>query len=193
MALLVVAIGGNALIRASGVADARHQFENAQHAARALAALDRDGHRLVVVHGNGPQVGAALLRSELAAGDAYRLPYDCCVAATQGEIGYVLQHALDVALDDRTRSVVSLVTQVAVDPFDQAYARPTKPIGPYYSRERADALAAELDWSFKEIGDRGWRRIVASPEPRRIFELDAIRACLDARAIVIAAGGGGLP
>jgi len=193
MSRLVVAVGGNALIRTGQLANARQQFENARHAAAALAALEKLGHELVVTHGNGPQVGAALLRSELAAGEVYRLPYDCCVAATQGEIGYALQHALDLALEDRHRAVVSLVTQVVVDPEDPAYDNPTKPIGPYYEKHDADRLAASLGWTFANQGERGWRRVVASPRPKRILELQAIRACLDSGAIVIAAGGGGIP
>ena len=193
MSRLVVAVGSNALLRAGQLADARQQFENARHAAEALAALDRAGHQLVVTHGNGPQVGAALLRSELAASDVYRLPYDCCVAATQGEIGYALQHALALALNGRHRAVVSMITQVVVDPEDPAYENPTKPIGPYYEQDDAERLRASLGWTFASQGERGWRRVVASPEPKKILEIQAIRVCLDSGAIVIAAGGGGIP
>jgi carbamate kinase len=140
-------------------------------------------------------VGAALVRSELAAAHAYRLPLDCCVASTQGEIGYVLQYALWQALQAQglETPVVSLVTQVLVDKNDPAFARPTKPIGPFYTRDEADRYRDLFNWDIVEDSSRGFRRVVASPEPRGIVELEAIRACVDRGLVVIAGGGGGVP
>ena len=190
--IILIAFGGNALIKKGQKGTHKEQFINLKLPMRQIARLSRK-YKIVITHGNGPQVGAALLRSELAAGEVYRLPYDCCVAATQGEIGYALQHALDLAIEGSHRAVVSLVTQVVVDPEDPAYDNPTKPIGPYYEKPDADRLGASLGWTFANQGERGWRRVVASPRPKRILELQAIRACLDSGAIVIAAGGGGIP
>ena len=193
--LLLVAVGGNALIRAGQRGTADEQFENALATAGALVRLIKDGYRLVITHGNGPQVGAQLIRSETASRAAYRMPYDCCVAATQGEIGYVLQYALWQRMQqEHVRvPVVSLVTQVLIDKNDPAFLHPTKPVGPYYPREEADRLREDLGWALVEDAGRGWRRVVPSPEPREIIELDAIRACIDQGLVVIAAGGGGIP
>lgn len=192
---LVVAIGGNALLEAGTTATAEQQFTNALQTAGPLVDLIAAGCRLVITHGNGPQVGAALLRSELAAGQAYTLPYDCCVAATQGEIGYVLQYALWQRMQQvglRT-PVVTVITQVRVDRHDPAFDRPTKPVGPFETRERAEQLGRERGYVFVDLGPRGFRRVVPSPAPREIVEVPAIRACLDQGLVVIAAGGGGVP
>lgn len=192
---LVVAIGGNALLGGAASASAETQFRNALETAAPLVELIAAGCRLVITHGNGPQVGAALLRSELAAAQAYPLPYDCCVAATQGEIGYILQHALwrrmqQVGLQT---PVVSLITQVRVERHDPAFRHPTKPVGPFCTRERAEELRRERGYAFVEVEDLGHRRVVPSPIPREIVEVRAIRACLDEGLVVIAGGGGGVP
>lgn len=194
-ALLVVAIGGHALLDAGSEPSVARQLANALETAGPLVDLVAAGCRLVVTHGNGPQVGAALLRSELAAGQAYPLPYDCCVAATQGEIGYVLQHALWRRMQQvglRT-PVVTVVTQVRVDRHDPAFERPGKPVGPFYTRARADELRRDRGYAFVDAGPRGFRRVVPSPAPREIVEVPAIRACLAEGLVVIAAGGGGIP
>jgi carbamate kinase len=193
--LVLIAVGGNALIRAGQKGTAQEQFENAVDTAAVVVALIGAGYRVVLTHGNGPQVGAALVRSELAAAHAYRLPLDCCVASTQGEIGYVLQYALWQALQAQglETPVVSLVTQVLVDKNDPAFARPTKPIGPFYTRDEADRYRDLFNWDIVEDSSRGFRRVVASPEPRGIVELEAIRACVDRGLVVIAGGGGGVP
>jgi carbamate kinase len=193
--LLLVAVGGNALIPAGRTGTAEEQFENALVAAGPLVELLQAGCGLVITHGNGPQVGAALLRSELAAGQAYALPYDCCVAATQGEIGYVLQYGLWQRMQQvgLQTPVVTVVTQVRVDRHDPAFAHPTKPVGPFYSPERAEELRRGRGWSFVEVEGRGLRRVVPSPRPCEIVELAAIRACLAEGLVVIAAGGGGVP
>jgi carbamate kinase len=192
--LILVAVGGNALIRAGQKGTAQEQFENAVETASAVVRLIRAGHRVVLTHGNGPQVGASLTRSELAAAYAYRLPLDCSVAATQGEIGYVLQYAMWQALQAAglLTPVVSLVTQVLVDPADPAFREPTKPIGPFYTRDVAERYRDLFGWVFVEES-RGLRRVVPSPEPKAIIELEAIRACVDRGLVVIAAGGGGVP
>ncbi len=193
--LILVAVGGNALIRAGQTGTAQEQFENAVHTANAVVRLIRSGHKVVLTHGNGPQVGAMLTRSELAAAHAYRMPLDCCVAATQGEIGYVLQYAMWQAMQAAGlhTPVVSLVTQVLVDPSDPAFHRPTKPIGPFYTRDVAERYRDLFDWVIREDSSRGFRRVVPSPEPKAIIELDAIQACVNRGLVVIAGGGGGDP
>ena len=193
--LVLVAVGGNALIRAGQKGTAQEQFENAVETARAVVRLLRAGHRVVLTHGNGPQVGAALTRSEIAAPYAYRLPLDCCVAATQGEIGYVLQYAMWQALqaEGMRTPVVTLVTQVRVDPSDSAFAKPTKPIGPFYRPSEAAALGAAKGWEMRDDAGRGMRRVVASPRPLRIVEIDVSRMLVDEGVLVVCCGGGGVP
>jgi carbamate kinase len=193
--LLLVAVGGNALVQPGQQGGSEEQFENALALAGPLVELVAAGCGLLVTHGNGPQVGAALVRSEAAAPRAYRLPYDFCVAATQGEIGYVLQFALWQRMQQLGLRVpvVTLVTQVRVDAHDPAFARPTKPVGPFYSRELAERHRRNLGWTLVDVEGQGSRRVVASPRPQQIVELEAIRACLAEGLVVIAAGGGGVP
>ena len=152
------------------------------------------GYRLIVTHGNGPQVGESLLRSQMAQPQSPpRL--DVCDAETQGVMGYLLQQTLRNTLAERRMraNVVSLITQVVVDPEDPAFHDPGKPIGPSYSPEDAAEYKQKQGWKMTEDAGRGWRRIVASPRPLEILELDAIKACLDHEIVVIAAGGGGIP
>lgn len=193
--LVLLAVGGNALMRSGERGLAEHQFAHALETAAAVVRLIRAGYRVVLTHGNAPQIGAALTRSDLAAAHAYRMPYDCCVAATQGEIGYVLQYALWQMLQKENLHVpvVSLITQVRVEKDDPAFTRPTKPIGQSLSEQEATALQESLGWSFRKDARGRYRRIVPSPEPLEIIELDAIRACVDRGLVVIAAGGGGIP
>ncbi len=193
--LVLVAVGGNALIRPGQSGTVDEQFQNAMEVAAPVVQLLKAGYRVVLAHGNGPQIGAALMRSELAAGEVYRLPYDCCVAATQGEIGYVLQYALWQMLQREKLDVqvVSLITQVVIDRRDPAFHHPTKPIGPFYSKGVADQYCHQLGWSVVQDSTKGWRRVVPSPEPKEIVELEAIRACVDRGLTVIAGGGGGVP
>jgi carbamate kinase len=182
--LVLVAVGGNALIRAGQKGTAQEQFESAVDTAQAIVRLIKAGHRVVLTHGNGPQVGAMLMRSEVGAPYAYRMPLDCCVASTQGEIGYVLQYAMWQALQAaglRT-PVVTLITQVLVDSRD-----------PFYTRDVAERYRDLFEWVVLEDSNRGYRRVVPSPEPREIIELEAIRACVDRGLVVIAGGGGGIP
>jgi len=193
--LVLVAVGGNALIRAGQKGSAQEQFENAVETANAVVRLIKAGHHVVLTHGNGPQVGASLTRSEVAAPYAYRMPLDCCVASTQGEIGYVLQYAMWQAMQAAGLStpVVSLVTQVLVDKDDPAFLSPTKPIGPFYTRDVADRYRDLFEWVMVEDSNRGFRRVVPSPAPKAIVELEAIQACVERGLVVIAGGGGGIP
>lgn len=195
MQTAVVAIGGNSLIRAGEKGTIAEQMANVRRTADALVGLIQDGYSLVVTHGNGPQVGAALLRSERAADEAYRLPLDVCVAATQGEIGYLMQQALTerLARVGLKRPVVSLLTQVVVAKDDPAMTHPTKPIGPFYTQRDAESRRARFGWSIIEDAARGWRRVVPSPQPLEIIEEGAIRALVASGALVIACGGGGIP
>ncbi len=192
--LILVAVGGNALIRADQDAKAELQFQNAIDTATTVVRLIKAGHRVVLTHGNGPQVGATLMRSERAAQHAYRMPLDVCVAATQGEIGYYLQYALWQMMQKMHVfvPVVSIITQVRVDRHDPAFQHHTKPIGPFYSKEIAEQYQQQLKWEM--VADsHGYRRVVSSPEPKEIVELDAIRACVNRGLVVIAGGGGGIP
>jgi carbamate kinase len=192
--LAVVAVGGNALVRGqdASVDAARAALaETADH----LATMVEAGWALVITHGNGPQVGFGLLRSEAAARVAPRLPLDVIGAETQGSIGYLLQQALDGALARRglARPVATVVTRVVVDPADPSFARPTKPVGPFYRAFEADALRQTHGWAMVEDAGRGWRRVVPSPVPLEIVEAPVVRALVDDGIIVIAAGGGGIP
>jgi carbamate kinase len=193
--IAVIAIGGNSL----ALPGQRGTFEEQQSRARTIcegiAEVLAAGYRLVLTHGNGPQVGDALLRSDLAQPELPPLRLDVCDAETQGSIGYLLQQTLKNTLAERGLrcSVVTMVTQVVVDPEDAAFRNPSKPIGPFYPFADAVNRKRDLGWTMVEDAGRGWRRIVASPRPLEIIELDAIRACLDAGIIVISAGGGGIP
>jgi carbamate kinase len=191
----LIAIGGNSLIRAGDAGSIAEQQEHAQTTSRAIAQLVADGWNVLVTHGNGPQVGAELLRSERGAGEVYALPLDVCVANTQGEIGYLLQQALREQLAARrlTRPVATVLTQVVVSAEDPAFARPTKPIGPFYTAEEAELRRSRLGWAMVEDASHGFRRVVPSPEPLEIVEEDVIRLLLRSGALVIALGGGGIP
>jgi len=191
----VIAVGGNSLIRAGEKGDIAEQLANTRRTARAIVELIRDGFHIVVTHGNGPQVGAALLRSERASDQVYAQPLDVCDAATQGEIGYLLQQSLcnELAAAGLSHPVVTLLTQVVVCRDDPAMTHPTKPIGPFYSRADAEERARHLGWKIVEDAARGYRRVVPSPEPVEIVEEDAIRLMMTSGALVIALGGGGIP
>jgi carbamate kinase len=193
--LALVAIGGNSLLRAGQGGTIAEQRENAAVTARHLVRLIQHGYSIVLTHGNGPQVGAQLLRSEIAAAQVSPEPLDICVADTEGAIGYVLERALEDALADARLAipVATMITQVVVDAQDPAFERPTKPVGSFYSAEEARRRARELGWRMVEDAARGYRRVVAPPEPQEIVELDVIRSLLRQGYLVIAAGGGGIP
>ena len=187
--LIVTALGGNALLRRGEPLTAENQRRNVRIAAQALAPVAAE-HQLVVGHGNGPQVG--LLALQDAAYDPDEdFPLDVLGAQTVGMIGYMIEQELGNLLPFE-RPFATLLTMVEVDPADRAFRNPTKFIGPVYSREEADRLAAARHWVFKQDGDK-WRRVVASPEPKRIFELRPIKWLLEHNTVVIAAGGGGIP
>ena len=191
---VVVALGGNALEDKSLPPTAASQREVAGRTAEQLAQLSCAGYELAIVHGNGPQVGRILLASETAAEVTPPMPFDVCGAMSQGYIGYHIQQALKYALAARNRNypVVSLTTQVVVDKNDPAFQNPTKPIGGFYSAEEARQLEQEKGYVLREDAGRGWRRVVASPLPRKIVEIGAVRLLWD-HAIVITCGGGGIP
>ena len=187
--ILVVALGGNALLRRGEATSDAAQRANIDRAARALAPLARD-HRLVITHGNGPQVGLLALREIAAARGDAGSGLDVLGAETQGMIGYLIEEAMREVLPGL--EVATLLTQVEVDRADPAFAAPTKPIGPVYDETTARRLATERGWQIAPDG-AGYRRVVPSPEPQRILELPAIRALIAARFTVVCAGGGGIP
>jgi carbamate kinase len=192
----VIAIGGNSLISDQGRTTVADQYaavvEACGHIGALLASRDLN---LVVTHGNGPQVGFILRRSELAAPELHMVPLDSCVADTQGALGYQLQCALGNEFRKRqlARAAVTVVTQVRVDEADPAFQAPNKPIGSFLSAEVARLHQARDGWQLVEDAGRGWRRVVASPQPREVVELDQIRTLLAAGAVTIACGGGGIP
>jgi carbamate kinase len=186
---IVIALGGNALLRRSDPMTTEVQRKNVEIAARAIAPLANE-HSIVVVHGNGPQVGLLSLQAEAYTG-AEPYPLDVLDAGTQGMIGYLIQQELRSLLPAQ-RPVTTLLTMILVDPGDPAFGNPTKFVGPVYAKEAADKLAAEKGWSFRQDGDR-WRRVVPSPEPQNIVEIQPITWLLDRGAVVICAGGGGIP
>jgi carbamate kinase len=191
----VIAIGGNSLARAGQQGTFAEQQQNAVVTCQGVAEALKAGYRVVLTHGNGPQVGRALLRSEFAQPNLPPLRLDECDAETEGEIGYLLQQTLTNVLgaQGRPARVASLVTQVVVDPDDPAFENPAKPIGPFYTAEEALQRKRQHGWALGEDAGRGWRRLVASPRPLEIVEITAVRACLNAGLVVIAAGGGGIP
>lgn len=193
--LAVIAIGGNSLIKDSRHMTVLDQYRAAGETAHHIAALVRDGWRVVITHGNGPQVGFILLRSELAKDVLHQVPLESCVADTQGAIGYQIQQTLENELRRRriVRPVATVVTQVEVNPRDPAFRNPSKPIGPFYSEADAKLHAEKDGWIMKEDAGRGWRRVVPSPKPVAIVEEPVIRELLRRGIIVIAVGGGGIP
>lgn len=193
MKSMLIAVGGNSLIRAGEKGTGQEQLANARKTAAAIIGLIRDGFHLVVTHGNGPQVGAQLLRSERAADQVPGQTLDVCGAASQGEIGYLLAQSLQDELGAAGLHVpvVSVVTQSIVSASDPAMKHPTKPIGPFYSQAQAEERKRQLGWEIVEDAARGYRRVVPSPDPIEIVELDVIRS--DQGVLVVACGGGGIP
>lgn len=191
---LLVALGGNALTGPNGGVRPGDQIAAAYRAMRAVADLVANGHDVVVTHGNGPQVGDLLVKNELAAASLPPDPLDWCVAQTQATLGFVLMDALEAALADRglRRSVAALVTRALVDATDPAFEKPTKPIGRFLPKDEADALITHGQ-RFSDFGSRGWRRVVASPEPLEILDVGPVRALVEAGFLVVANGGGGVP
>ena len=192
---VVVALGGNSFISDETHQSVPDQYLAAERACSHIVPLLRDPDlRLVVTHGNGPQVGFILRRSELAAPAMHQVPLDSCVADTQGALGYQLERALRNELRHHrlARSPAAVVTLVLVDRDDPAFRHPSKPIGAFLSKERAEEHRQKDGWEVAEDAGRGWRRVVASPAPKAILDLDAVRSLLDAGFVVVAAGGGGI-
>ncbi len=191
----LVAIGGNALIRAGEKGTIVEQLANTRRTAASIRALIELGYGLVITHGNGPQVGAQLLRSERASDVAYSQTLDVCGAASQGEIGYLLAQSLhnELAAAGLNREVVCLITQTVVSADDPAMQHPSKPIGPFYSRADAEEKTRTMGWHIVEDAARGYRRVVPSPEPLEIVEFPLIRELVDHGALVVCTGGGGIP
>ena len=191
----LIAVGGNSLIRAGEKGTIQEQLANTRRTAAAIVSLVKLGYRLVITHGNGPQVGAQLLRSERASDQVYGQTLDVCGAASQGEIGYLLAQSLRNELAEQRVDVpvVGVVTQTVVSPDDPAMQHPTKPIGPFYSRADAEEKKRTLGWSIVEDASRGYRRVVPSPEPIEILELEVIRDLINDGVLVVSTGGGGIP
>jgi carbamate kinase len=193
--IVVVALGGNAILQPGQVGTFEEQLFNIDGAMRRIAQLAQDGWRVVLTHGNGPQVGNLLIQNALAAKTVAPMPMDVCGAMSQGQIGYMAAQTLANHLRKRRLEVpvVTIVTQVAVDPADPAFANPSKPVGPFYSEAVAKKMMLEEGTAMREDAGRGWRRVVPSPEPREIVELEAVRDLLDGGCLVVCAGGGGVP
>ncbi|MGB9408294.1 MAG: carbamate kinase [Terracidiphilus sp.] len=195
MKTMLLAIGGNSLIREGEKGTVSEQRANAQRTAAQIAGLIRTGYGLVLTHGNGPQVGASLLRSERGASQVPGHPLDVCGASTQGEIGYLLQQALGAELlaAGLRVPVVTVLTQSLVSADDPSMKHPTKPIGPFYSLADIEERQRQYGWEIVEDASRGYRRVVPSPEPIGIVELEIIHSLVTQGVLVIACGGGGIP
>lgn len=191
---IVIALGGNALQTGKGEQTAEAQLEVVKNTCRHIAEISNKGYEIAVVHGNGPQVGRIVMASEAAKDVTPAMPFDVCGAMSQGYIGYHIQQCLKYALNRSNRNipVVTVATQVIVDEQDPAFLHPAKPIGPFYTEDEARRLEKEKGYLMKEDSGRGWRRIVPSPMPRRIVEIEAVRQLWD-NSIVITCGGGGIP
>ena len=195
MKTMLLAVGGNSLIRAGEKGTITEQRANARRTAVQIVGLIRAGHRIVLTHGNGPQVGAELLRSERSASQVPGHPLDVCGASTQGEIGYLLEQSLQTELRQAGLQVpvTTVLTQSLVSPDDPSMEHPSKPIGPFYSRVDAEERQRLLGWQIVEDAARGYRRVVPSPDPTDIVELEVIRDLVQQGVLVIACGGGGIP
>ncbi|MFN3741895.1 MAG: carbamate kinase [Anaerolineales bacterium] len=195
--LAVIAIGGNSLIKDEAHKTVEDQYQAAKETCHHIAAMIEDGWDVAIGHGNGPQVGFILRRSEIAAKveGMHEVPLDVCGADTQGAIGYMLQQNLQNEFRRRgiQRPVATVVTQVEVDPNDPAFKNPTKPIGSFMDEAEAMRRKREMGWEVVEDAGRGWRRVVPSPLPKRVVELEAVKILLQAGATVVTVGGGGIP
>ena len=187
---IVIALGGNALGK-----NLHEQMDAVNVTAKAIADMIEEGYELVIAHGNGPQVGRIVLQNESASNVTPAMPFDVCGAMSQGYIGYHIQQGLSKILLQRgiDKQVVTLVTQVVVDKNDPKFQNPSKPIGPFYTKAEAEKIALEKGYAMKEDAGRGYRRVVASPLPVRIVELDAVKALESAGFVVVTVGGGGIP
>ncbi|OGH56999.1 MAG: carbamate kinase [Candidatus Lindowbacteria bacterium RIFCSPLOWO2_12_FULL_62_27] len=192
---LVIALGGNAITRPGQIGTIPEQYQATRETCEHIVTLIERGHTVLITHGNGPQVGNVLRRVECARDEVYPLPLDVCVADTEGGMGYMIQQCMQNALMNRTvrRSIITVITQMVVSPDDPAFQNPTKPIGPFMGVEEAEARRKMDHWQVVEDAGRGYRRVVPSPRPKRIIEINAIRSLIREQCIVIACGGGGIP
>ena len=195
MKKIVIALGGNALQEAGKPATAEAQLAVVEKTAGYIADIIDEGYQVVLAHGNGPQVGRIVLQNEYATPVSPAMPFDVCGAMSQGYIGYHIQQGLTKILRERgnQKQVVTVVTQVLVDRNDPKFQNPSKPIGPFYTEQEAKSIAEEKGYVMKEDAGRGWRRVVASPVPVAIEELDAVRCLVDHGFITVTVGGGGIP
>ncbi len=194
METIVLAVGGNALLRPEDKGTADDQFKRAKETAENIYPLF-EKYEIVITHGNGPQVGAILLQNENSKKIVPPMPLDVCGAMSQGEIGYFLEQSFHNIFEKKgiIKKIVTVLTRVIVDENDPAFKNPTKPIGPFYTKEEARKLAKERGWTVIEDSGRGWRRVVPSPDPLEIVEKDVIRKIIDSGYVAIAVGGGGIP
>lgn len=192
---IAVALGGNAITQENQEGTIYEQFVNTRQSLNGVLALLEEGYRVIITHGNGPQVGNELIRSEEAARLVPRLPLGILVADTEGGMGYMIAQCLQNVLHDRSiqREVACIITQVVVDKNDPAIKNPTKYVGPFYDEARAKEFQQTRGWLMKEDPGRGWRRVVASPKPQEIVEKNIIKQLIENNVVVIAAGGGGVP
>lgn len=192
---VVIALGGNAILQPKQKATYQNQLENVRNTADIIAKIVEKGHRIIITHGNGPQVGNILRQNEVAKEVVPPLPLDVCNAESQGFISYMIDQSLKNSLKKLglKNNVVSLLTQTEISKEDPAFNDPTKPIGRFYSEEKAKELAKKKGWIVKEDAGRGWRRVVASPDPKTIIGSEMVKLLADHGSIVITAGGGGIP
>ena len=191
----VIAFGGNALIQAGQKGTQAEQLENAKKAAEMMFHVIKSGYKLLIVHGNGPQVGNILIQQERAISEIPPYTLDICGAMTEGSMGYMIERTLInrlIAAKEEPK-VATVITEVVVDDKDPAFKNPTKPVGPFYPEFRAEELMRTKKWHMKEDAGRGWRKVVPSPKPLEVVQLDAIKVLLDSGYTVIAGGGGGIP
>lgn len=193
--LAIVAFGGNSLLRPEDRGTQEEQIARAKQAARWLAEIVKHGFHMIVVHGNGPQVGNILIQAEEASTKIPPQSLDVAVSQTEGAMGFMLQQAIRNRLESvgLAGDVVTVLTEVEVDANDIAFKRPTKPIGPFFTRYRAEALERDLGWTMREDAGRGWRHVVPSPKPLHILNIRTVEKMLDVARVIIAAGGGGIP
>lgn len=194
--LLVIALGGNALLDSKSKGTIREKELASDFTARQLYPVINSDYHVVITHGNGPQVGNLLIQNEEASSKIPPMPLDVCVAETQGEIGYILQKSLQNILYENklTKNIVTLLSEVVVDKNDIAFENPSKPVGPYYTKEHAVGLINEKKWKFREDpGGKGYRRVVPSPKPIKVLETKVISELLSNDHVVISVGGGGIP
>lgn len=194
METLVLAVGGNALLRPGDKGTAEEQITRARQTAEAIYPIF-EKFKVVVTHGNGPQVGAILLQNETSKNVVPPMPLDVCGAMSQGEIGYFLTRGFYDVFEEQgiDKKISVILTRVLVDENDPAFKNPTKPIGPFYTREEAKKLAEEKGWVVVEDSGRGWRRVVPSPDPKEVLEKDIIKMVIESGNVAIAVGGGGIP